>query len=645
MTLADLLRPQDYFGVSAPAFAWWAAATALVSVALALLWLAISVAILSSRFKRAARRLLEVGAADAPGQGLNPEKFTELETAFTGAPSLLTAWRGFAAQCVFRRNAQGAIGVFSSETAGAAFDEGLIIEPVINRSFFQAVPGIVTGFGLLITFVAILVALRDVNIDQNNEVQGLPNLIGGLSGKFVSSIAALLAATVYALIEKPMLHRLTARRLAVVHTLDAIVPRLSAVHLLSDMQRDIAEQSAAFRSFNTDLALKLRQGLSESMGPTLQRMVESIEGLNESLRSAEANRQQALTASLQAMTENLEQSIGQLLSELGSQFSTSLSGAAMGEFGKVTQSLGNTGELLEKMNVQFQATQSGLEELIRHAKTSTVEQMALGRSQVEELTAVLRGLMTQMSESAGRSVSDMASTLTGVVHELASRVSRLSDDLAAKVTEAGNKSSEAASRVVARAEHWSENTAEKLEQLISSHRDQLSHIEDARSALESTMVQFKNGIGDYASVSRELRGVLSETNAIATAAIGAAKSLKDAQDAAIKAATVTEAQVNALQAASQHQEEAWRQMHANLERYAQVFQRVDADASTLLTTIGQQLRDYTETTKKGTDAIVAAANDHFGTAAQRLKDSVETLDECLQELTEVLGKAGLGAKN
>ena len=56
-------------------------------------------------------------------------------------------------------------------------------------------------------------------------------------------------------------------------------------------------------------------------------------------------------------------------------------------------------------------------------------------------------------------------------------VARLSDDLAANVTDAGNKSSEAASRVVARAEHWSQNTAGKLEELISSHRDQLSHID------------------------------------------------------------------------------------------------------------------------------------------------------------------------
>src|SRR5262249_37484530 len=163
---------------------------------------------------------------------------------------------------------------------------------------------------------------------------------------------------------------------------------------------------------------KLRQSLSESMGPTLQRMVDTIEGLNELLRSAEASRQQALTASLQSMTEKLELSINQLLSQLSSQFSTSLSSSAMGEFGRVTQSLGNRQELVEKMNGQCQATQAGLQDLISHARTSAVEQVALGRSQVEELTAVLRGLMTQISESTGRSVSHMSATLIGVVDEL-----------------------------------------------------------------------------------------------------------------------------------------------------------------------------------------------------------------------------------
>jgi hypothetical protein len=98
MKLAYLAQLQTHFGVPAPAFTWWAAALALSSVAVVLLWLGISVTVLSSRLKPATRLLLQVGTADAPGQGLNPETFAELETAFAGVPSLLTAWRGSAAR-------------------------------------------------------------------------------------------------------------------------------------------------------------------------------------------------------------------------------------------------------------------------------------------------------------------------------------------------------------------------------------------------------------------------------------------------------------------------------------------------------------------------------------------------------------------
>ena len=40
------------------------------------------------------------------------------------------------------------------------------------------------------TFLAILVALLHVSINADNKVIGLQNLIGGLSGKFISSVAA-----------------------------------------------------------------------------------------------------------------------------------------------------------------------------------------------------------------------------------------------------------------------------------------------------------------------------------------------------------------------------------------------------------------------------------------------------------------------
>jgi hypothetical protein len=65
-----------------------------------------------------------------------------------------------------------------------------------------------------------------------------------------------------------------------------------------DVQQDLSEQATALRHFNTDLPSKLQQGISDSLGPTLQRMVTTVEDLTEVLRAAGVQRQDALTGSL-----------------------------------------------------------------------------------------------------------------------------------------------------------------------------------------------------------------------------------------------------------------------------------------------------------------------------------------------------------
>src|SRR5437667_435030 len=123
-------------------------------------------------------------------------------------------------------------------------------------------------------------------------------LITGLSCKFVSSIVALLLATVFIFCEKWLFHALDKARLQLTNALDRLFPRLTPVHILSEVQRDIGEQTLAFRHFNADLSGKLKQSFSESMGPTIQHMVETIDELNRLLRAAEAQKQESITGSL-----------------------------------------------------------------------------------------------------------------------------------------------------------------------------------------------------------------------------------------------------------------------------------------------------------------------------------------------------------
>ena len=180
------------FGLEAPQFIWIAAALLLLgtlSQIVRLWWLV-------SREKTCHRRImtqLEALRAErgAPGrEGLAAATYDALGQVFHTHPPLLPAWRNFEAQMLRQSDAAGQPRWWATESADSAFSAMAVIEPRLNQSFFAAVPGMVTGLGLLCTFVAILVALLDVRLVAG-QFQGLDNLISGLSGKFLSSIVAL----------------------------------------------------------------------------------------------------------------------------------------------------------------------------------------------------------------------------------------------------------------------------------------------------------------------------------------------------------------------------------------------------------------------------------------------------------------------
>ena len=241
--------------------------------------------------------------------------------------------------------------------------------------------------------------------------------------------------------------------------LTGLVPVLAASQILSDLTRDIGEQSTAFRSFNADLAQKLKQSFSESMGPTLERMVGATEDLTTLLRTAEDQKKESLSGSLETLMTRLQESVTASLSQVSNRFQESLSGGAMAQFEQVIGSLGEAGQVLARMNAQSEATQRMLGEVVTLARDSTAEQMRLGRTQVDELNSVLRALMLQLNESADSSVARMNAALTAVVSGLSQQVGELSDKMTSSVVETAGLATGAANDVIARASEWSSKSA------------------------------------------------------------------------------------------------------------------------------------------------------------------------------------------
>ena len=445
--LIALIKSKQFIGINAPLLLWLAAGALLLAALVFITILAIRVHKLRASGKALSSSLARLSPPTF-GTGLSLAKIEEVRTRFAGFPLYARTWTKLQNKTIRRAGATGDEYWLSVPTP-EILAPSAVADVYINRELYEAIPGILTGVGLLFTFVAILFALLHVRLnDTTHRVEGMAFLIEGLSGKFISSIAALFAATVFTVVEKHQFHKLDRSIHDLADAVGAVIPVLTPTHLLVELQKDMGEQSVAFRTFNADLSGRLKQSFSESMGPTLERMVTAVQDLNQLLRSAEAAKSDTISETLAGMISRLETSLTQCLGNMGEQFTSSLSGTTMTQFSRLTESLAGAASVLEQMNTHNQVTQSALTELVSFAKNSATEQMALGRSQIEDLTNVLRSMLTQIEQATGSSVNNMGAALTALMSDLSSQVVKLTEQSRATMAQSSQASADSANSVL-----------------------------------------------------------------------------------------------------------------------------------------------------------------------------------------------------
>lgn len=632
-SMNHLLESWPLLGVNAPVFAWLAALILLLSAFLAIAVLSFKV----QRFWRSSHVLsssLEKFSRPTLGSGLSLAGVERVKEQFARFPLLGRSWIQLQDKLVRRTGHEGDEYWLSSSPT-EILQPPAVTDYYIDREWYGAIPGILTGTGLLVTFIAILVALLHVRIN-GTRVEGMDLLIEGLSGKFVSSIAALFSATLFVIAERRLLHRLDRS----VHNLSGgaagIIPVLTPIHVLIDLHKDIGEQSVAFRSFNADLSGRLKQSFSESMGPTLERMVTAVEDLNQLLRAAETAKSDTISESLSGMISRLESSLTDSLGKMGEQFASKLSGDSMTQFARVADSIAGAASVFEKMTKHNQETQAVLSEIVSLAKTSATEQMALGRSQIEDLTNVLRSMLTQIEQATGSSVTNMGVALSVMMADISSKVAELTEQSRNSMVQTSQASADAAKSVIKDASDWSIANKEQLASLIEKHTSQLVTVEKLTGSLEEAASRFTSASTQFNSILTKLQQVSTDAGVCTTAMSGAAKSVKDSQEGLQIVADESLAQVVNLSQVGREQQEFVSKILQTMQQYQETFAKVESSASSLLQMLDRNLNQHLELCKKGYDSLIEVSNNHFVNATERLGSTVDELQEYLADLNELL---------
>ena len=611
----------DFLGIHAPIFIWIVAVGLIIGTLGVAILLVRNVRRLTKIFDAASNKLHELfseklDASQPTPSGITANEVESLRSFFEDASqprSIRDAWIDYRPQLVERTINDSRIEFWSASGAEKSFSEITLLSGEFNQEIFKAMPGILTGVGLLFTFVAILVALLEVKV-MDGQVSGVDLLISGLSGKFLSSIIALLCATAFVIFEKRQFHRLQVSHIKLSSTLDRVIPQLSATQVLVDISgsisrlnsdtsdrfvdlkkelegtgRNVENLNTSVQDLGTSLVPILVQGVGESVNPTINKMVDTIEELNKFLRRAEETRNNQLNETVTGLLAQLKDDLSKVFGEMSGNFRESLTGSTQGQFENVTQTLGQTANLLGSMNVQFESSQSALQNVM------------------SEVSATVRQLMTGLSV----------------------QVEHLGQQMSDTVKENSQNAVSAAQGVVTQANELSAANEQRLAQLLATHDTQLTRVEETSASLEAVIGEFNRLVAGLRQTSEISAASVAGITSAATLIGGAATKASDVHE---QLQRISE-QVRQSQ---EQQETVWHGISANLGNYQSLFKQTEVSATNLLGQIGTNLTNYQEVTQNGFNGLVQTADQHFTNAVQRLKGTVDELGDVLEDLTEQL---------
>ena len=191
-----------------------------------------------------------------------PEILPRLETEFNGNNELAEVWHEFQNSLITRepKENQEKI-VYKTDEASLFFSEERLLEQHMNLRFWNIVPALLVGLGILGTFVGLvwgLLPFSSIDFQQTENIRSaIQSLLSGVSTAFVTSVWGMLFSLLFNWIEKSHIGSVSSKIAELQRTLDRLFTLTTQEEIAFRQEDELSQQTQALKSFSTDLADKI----------------------------------------------------------------------------------------------------------------------------------------------------------------------------------------------------------------------------------------------------------------------------------------------------------------------------------------------------------------------------------------------------
>lgn len=525
----------------------------------------------------------------------------------------------------------------------------------VNLTLIDAVPGLLTAWGLVGTFAAIAYGLGGLSEMSSGAIAGVGGLLGGLGGKFITSIAALLFAFLFQVIDVSFLRPyLKESHSQLVNTMARVLPKQTAAQQMADLLDVSRKQAAAIASISTDmvsafgelftsnlipdLSKLLAESVEEQIGPVMDKVAMGIQSLDEGIKRLEQGKQESIGEELKSLTRNLEHSITTALERMGGDFQRSLSGSAGREFEQASIAMHQSAEVLRGMNASFDTMQGTLQRLLADTETRTARTFEENEGRTKALNDLVERLVSQLNEQAATSAGEVQRLLVQAVSGIGATMTDLTAELQQRFTEAADEQARTTGMVLSEVSAAAGRTSTETERLLASLAERskdfivaADQLRELREGVAQVLSQTGNHVRELKDAASAFRSVAAETNSITTV-------LRESIEQHRRTTETASGMVSRIGDVVEEQKQAADKAKVAFKAADTLMNELDTKLDRTLQVVVSRMQDYNTQVEKNFEKIIGSVNQKLPELFTRLEGYLQDLSEKVEELASVMDK-------
>ncbi|WP_147394980.1 hypothetical protein [Alginatibacterium sediminis] len=455
------------------------------------------------------------------------------------------------------------------------FNQSNLLFPNVNMRFYNALPNILTGLGIIGTFIGLTVgiylAAPGLNSQHIDDAKNALNiLLNGASLAFITSIVGLFTSLFFSAYEKRYVHRFNRACQRLNSELDARVEYFSAERLASKNLAESQKQSIALQAFANDFAVSLGQIIEEKVSAPI---VEAMDELRKDQKSAN------------------DETITKVMGE----FADKIAGAA----GDEMQALASTIKIMsDSLESQVNALTKGQKDMQDTAQSA-----------VTEMSNAMSDGSQRINDGIEQAVNSLLSSVQESVDNVTNQLDVASKKLSTHLEDSLNGFHSVVLKLQETATHYQSMTDrnETLFRDISQTIDDIADVTDKVSLANTSFKETETTFLTYLTTLHELSSKLGDST-------------------------------DNIDSTLQHLKDVQNEMALVWGSYEKRFDGLDSTLTTVFENIGSGLERYATQTDEyvlGLDKHASDVVQSLAAATQEISDAIENLGDSLERRTEV----------